>query len=366
MDNKSSSTYLLAQQGDPNAIAQLLRKSLAAGGVSIQNCDRKAQTIRVLLVGGKIDQQQATVIDFLKKSLQQLEIQSIEKVQVYGQKLGEAVPSWTEEFLMTENPLTFPDLHTQVTSKAEIEEEQGDNDDLPPSIPQSSSTNSSRPKTTKSLNATTQKTIRKPPRPPDRLWMAILSLLLFFPLGIFAVIQSSEINVKFDEGNYSGAKSSSDLVKTFFIIILSIVGLPIAIGMMMVVLLPFSNQANEARESEGKQYVGSMNRAQQAVFLENSDFSDNINDLGLGIASETANYIYEIEISGSDSTITTAIPKQPGLLAFVGGVFLVNTDGDKTTEAILCETLKPLSRQPAFPYLVDNEPKCSAGTKEVD
>lgn len=67
----------------------------------------------------------------------------------------------------------------------------------------------------------------------------------------------------------------------------------IIIGILSAIALPsFLNQANKARESEAKQYIGSMNRAQQAEYLEWSKFTTDFGNLGLGIASNTTNYVY--------------------------------------------------------------------------
>jgi type II secretion system protein G len=47
----------------------------------------------------------------------------------------------------------------------------------------------------------------------------------------------------------------------------------IIIGILAAIALPsFLNQANKAKQSEAKTYVGSMNRGQQAYFLENDTF----------------------------------------------------------------------------------------------
>jgi hypothetical protein len=48
--------------------------------------------------------------------------------------------------------------------------------------------------------------------------------------------------------------------------------------------------ANKARSSEGKTYVGTMNRGQQAFWLENGTFGKSIPVLDLGIKEETSNY----------------------------------------------------------------------------
>jgi type IV pilus assembly protein PilA len=69
----------------------------------------------------------------------------------------------------------------------------------------------------------------------------------------------------------------------------------IIIGILSAIALPsFLNQANKARESEGKQYAGSMNRGQQTRYLENQEFTGNIEDLGLGIQTQTTNYTYKV------------------------------------------------------------------------
>lgn len=119
----------------------------------------------------------------------------------------------------------------------------------------------------------------------------------------------------------------------------------IIIGILSAIALPsFLNQANKAKQSEAKTYVGSMNRAQQAYYLENSRFINSIPALGLGVASVTENYSYTIA-DGDSATASTATnkatAKSASLKGYAGGVALTNVDGstDKTTSAILCENL---------------------------
>ncbi|HBQ98130.1 MAG TPA: pesticin [Cyanobacteria bacterium UBA11691] len=69
----------------------------------------------------------------------------------------------------------------------------------------------------------------------------------------------------------------------------------IIIGILSAIALPsFLNQANKAKQSEAKQYTGSMNRQQQAYFLEKDIFTTTLTNLGLGIQSQTENYVYAI------------------------------------------------------------------------
>lgn len=123
----------------------------------------------------------------------------------------------------------------------------------------------------------------------------------------------------------------------------------IIIGILSAIALPsFLNQANKARQSEAKQNVGSMNRAQQAYYLEKSTFGTTLSDLGLGIKSQTDNYKYEI--SSITSGTNTGITNQAGLVtstapikSYIGGVNVstIGATSEATTLAVLCEAKKP-------------------------
>ena len=55
-------------------------------------------------------------------------------------------------------------------------------------------------------------------------------------------------------------------------------------------LASFTSQATEARQSEARTDVGSLNRGQQAFYIEHSGFAQNLDELELGITAETDNY----------------------------------------------------------------------------
>lgn len=114
----------------------------------------------------------------------------------------------------------------------------------------------------------------------------------------------------------------------------------IIIGILSAIALPsFLNQANKAKESEAKTYVGSMNRGQQAYFTENSTFSSAIGDLGIGIQTDTTNYSYSTT-GGGTSALSEGEPKAAVsnvLRGFAGGVWLTGAADEKTTVAQLCD-----------------------------
>ncbi|PZO35507.1 MAG: hypothetical protein DCF19_23700 [Pseudanabaena frigida] len=116
-------------------------------------------------------------------------------------------------------------------------------------------------------------------------------------------------------------------------------------------VLSLYSSPNRARQSEAKAYIGSMNRSQQAYFLERVGWSNNIKDLGIDIKPENENYRYSIKINSAIATLKTkpypgiainlAIAKQPDLKSYVGIVYLQyipnsNNIDDITSWAILC------------------------------
>jgi type IV pilus assembly protein PilA len=154
----------------------------------------------------------------------------------------------------------------------------------------------------------------------------------------------------------------------------------IIIGILAAIALPsFLNQASKARQSEAKTYVGSMNRSQQAYYLEKQQFAPSLASLAVGIASTTTNYGYATgaDVAGAlvpnavaaARAVTTvnsvAVPGAPagavaGLIAagnvasplkgYIGGVSVSTPTGssEATTLATLCEqSLAPVNEPTA-------------------
>jgi type IV pilus assembly protein PilA len=118
----------------------------------------------------------------------------------------------------------------------------------------------------------------------------------------------------------------------------------IIIGILAAIALPsFLNQANKARQSEATTYVGSMNRGQQAYFLEKGAFATQTEQLELGIPKNTEYYDYSVGpvTTGSKASATaTGKPNttKGGTLKGVAGRVFVGEDsaGNATTLAVLC------------------------------
>lgn len=151
---------------------------------------------------------------------------------------------------------------------------------------------------------------------------------------------SSQIKAKLLQ-HFAGKKKANGgftLIELLVVIII--------IGILSAIALPsFLNQANKAKQSEAKTYIGSMNRAQQAYYLESGVFagSTNFGQLGLGISPGTTNYDYVITTPTTTGTIGVTNQARTkntssSVKAYVGGVEVGTVNGSEaTTLAVLCE-----------------------------
>ena len=126
----------------------------------------------------------------------------------------------------------------------------------------------------------------------------------------------------------------------------------IIIGILAAIALPaFLNQANKAKQSEAKQYVGALMRSQQAYFLEKSAFTEDVKYLAKPVSTQTDNYKYPMDVTNGGATDETVNVHGESLKAalksYVGGVSLaqVTDTSEATTAALLCESAAPGAAQ---------------------
>ena len=141
----------------------------------------------------------------------------------------------------------------------------------------------------------------------------------------------------------------------------------IIIGILAAIALPsFLSQANKAKQSEGKQYISSLNKGQQAYYVENNSFGTTVTALGIGLKTQTSNYVYSLDVATSASATSLAKPTNlEALKGYAGGVGLVLVTGSdaKTAQSILCETSNPGA--PEAPTYGTSEVTCAVGMSTV-
>ena len=123
----------------------------------------------------------------------------------------------------------------------------------------------------------------------------------------------------------------------------------IIIGILAAISLPsFLNQANKARYSEAKTYIGTMSRLQQAYYLEKKTFTDVIGNLNVGVNTTTSNFTYSVisgDVNGNSSPIqldqivtNVATPTSPNVNAFVA---VVGIPGVVRIDTVFCVANSP-------------------------
>lgn len=123
----------------------------------------------------------------------------------------------------------------------------------------------------------------------------------------------------------------------------------IIIGILAAIALPsLLGQVNKAKQSEAKNNIGTLNRAQQAYQLEYTAFASSIDELGVGIRSVTENYKYKVTGPTDAVIINQGVAYKPSLKSYAGLVatFLPpaaeNPGSEVLTVAIACESKAPL------------------------
>ncbi len=139
----------------------------------------------------------------------------------------------------------------------------------------------------------------------------------------------------------------------------------IIIGILSAIALPsFLNQTAKARGAEAKNNVGSMNRGQQAYYLERQQFTTNIDQLGLGMDNSTDNFTYSA--SGVAGGLTIGVTNfgtslKDDIKSYVGGVFYQVG----STKGILCEAINADDVPATPPSNPSNNPTCDSTTLPV-
>lgn len=149
---------------------------------------------------------------------------------------------------------------------------------------------------------------------------------------------------------------------------------PVGIIIAAIVLPNFLDCSNKAKQSEAKQYVGAMNRAQQAYFTEKGTFATSLDALSLGIKSQTTNYDYSV-IAGKKAAFSYGVSRtvQKETKSIVGAIFLVPTPltnakkaADKSTiVTILCIAKSESKTPPTEPSNINGKLACGDGTVEI-
>ena len=97
---------LLACQGEPSAIAQLMNRHLAAMGI-VARVDRQGDTLAIFLESVQVPDQQQ-MMEFVRGGIANLQPEAISLVKVYGGRLHQNSPIWRQEIPLNSTPTAYP------------------------------------------------------------------------------------------------------------------------------------------------------------------------------------------------------------------------------------------------------------------
>jgi hypothetical protein len=103
-----------------------------------------------------------------------------------------------------------------------------------------------------------------------------------------------------------------------------------------------------------KENINLINKGQVIYFLENNEFANTIEQLGLKIPLNTDDYTYQLQVNSQKTgkAIFTATAKKPNLNSYIGAVFEYKSrEKEKTIASIICETDVPTQTLPSQPTL---------------
>lgn len=190
-------------------------------------------------------------------------------------------------------------------------------------------------------------------------YLSVMTLLIGYIMAAFT--EKKQALHDLVAGTLVYQKRVSNVGVIIISIFIGFIGL-IFILSLIVVLFGDKPNPNKVKESEGRQYIASINKGQQAYYIEKAEFSYSISDLGIGIRTETDNYSYDIEkIDPKAFVISTASAKDSKLKSYAGLVYVE----DNTTKSKICETDQPSTLPPKDFRVVDNEIKCQSDATEL-
>lgn len=137
-------------------------------------------------------------------------------------------------------------------------------------------------------------------------------------------------------------------------------------GILAAVAIPsFLSRANTAKQVEAKMYLGSLNRTQQAFYIEHSKFAKSPQELGL-YSQPTSNYEYQVDVPSDvgPRAVHYANSKIFKLRSYSGMVALVKQGS--VMETVLCEAEEPAPGKTQDPVYSDSAVSCSPGTKPLN
>jgi type IV pilus assembly protein PilA len=139
-------------------------------------------------------------------------------------------------------------------------------------------------------------------------------------------------------------------------------------GILAAIALPaFLSRVSSAKQAEARVYVGTLNRAQQAYYMEKAEFSDDVARLGMA-QTQTANYIYTINPAGEGggARVQAATSRSGNLRSYAGMTAVIYQEKREiAVGTIICEAEQPGAIAANSPRNSATDISCAPGTRQL-
>jgi type IV pilus assembly protein PilA len=142
----------------------------------------------------------------------------------------------------------------------------------------------------------------------------------------------------------------------------------IIIGILAAISLPnFMNQTAKAKQSEARQNISLINKAQNVYRTEKSKFANKFDDLAIAVlkgntSDSTLNYDYSLSSNNNDSTTITAQSKDSALKSYAGGnIRFINASSESVLASVICEKDSPGIDPVSAPNVIGSTATCLTG-----
>lgn len=308
----------LAQQGEPQAIATLINLTLEPKGV-IAKAAVEDDCLYVFLSSARMLNAK-TLVAFIQRGILRLEIDSIQQVQVYGQRFEDDQPLWVETFVIQRSQVAEALEALSHTPSGAIYDSppnlatQGDGQQQSArTLPLQASLNHTFRKFKEFLAQQRDRLKREPSghsltksQPITYLKVSVLVTLAAFITGGAVALLANSLTV--GSADRKGQATST-----------------IAAGSQMTIKSEAERTRNQQQDA-ARNYLETMNKAQQTFYRQNSRFAATLEELerfaAVPIASRS-DYAYKLTVPSKTQVQLTAVPKPQGLKSYTAAVAIV-------------------------------------------
>jgi prepilin-type N-terminal cleavage/methylation domain-containing protein len=139
-------------------------------------------------------------------------------------------------------------------------------------------------------------------------------------------------------------------------------------GILAAIAIPsFLNQANNAKQVEAKMYLGSLNRAQQEYILQHSQFTNDMQQLGV-VPYNSPNYRYSIDLDANNNLYAVHVAESlsPTLRPYVGMTAIQKPAGEAMVNTVLCESGQAMLGKAPVPLYDSVSLDCAVGSRNLN